>query len=86
MKDTLITIIDSIDTDELIEIVTQDTSKTLTDAVDEVCQYRIPRGIIADSNGYDYPQAGDEETAQAVLNYLRGRIEDAEREEFCEED
>ena len=86
MRQTLIQIIDSIDTDELIEIVTKDTSKTLTDAADEICQYRIPRGIISDSNGYDYPQASDVETAQAVLTYLRGRIEDAEREEFCEED
>lgn len=86
MRQTLIQIIDSIDTDELIEIVTQDTSRTLTDAVDEVCQYRIPRGIIADSNSHYYPQETDEETAQAVLFYLRGRVEDAEREEFCEED
>lgn len=86
MRQTLTKIIDSIDTDEILGMVVRGDCTTLTDAVDEICQYRIPRGIISDSNAYAYPQTSDTETAQAVIAYIRGRIEDAEREEFCEED
>ena len=86
MRQTITQIIDSIDTDEIIGMVVRGDCTTLTDAVDEICQYRIPRGIISDSNAYAYPQTSDTETAQAVIAYIRGRVEDADREEFCEED
>ena len=86
MRQTLEQILDSIDTEEILGMVARGDCTTLTDAVDEICQYRIPRGIISDSNNYSYPQNGDTETAQAVLNYIRGRVEEACREEFCEED
>ena len=85
-KETLLKILDSIDTGEILGMVVRGDCTTLTDAVDEICQYRIPRGIISDSNAYAYPQTSDTETAQAVIAYIRGRIEDAEREEFCDED
>ena len=85
-KETLLKILDSIDTGEILGLVTRGDCTTLTDAVDEICQYRIPRGIISDSNSYAYPQAGDTETAQAVIDYIRGRVEEADRGEFCEED
>ena len=86
MRQTLEQILDSIDTGEILGMVVRGDCTTLTDAVDEICQYRIPRGIISDSNSYAYPQTGDTETAQAVIDYIRGRVEGADREEFCEED
>ena len=86
MRQTLTQIIDSIDTEEILGMVVRGDCTTLTDAVDEICQYRIPRGIISDSNAYAYPQTSDTETAQAVIDYIRGRVEEADRGEFCEED
>lgn len=47
-----------------------------TDAVDEICQYRIPREIVTESNSYAYPQSSDVETAQAVIDRIRWQVQE----------
>ena len=76
MRQTLLKILDSIDTGEILSLVTRGDCTTLTDAVDEICQYQIPRGIVTESNSYAYPQSSDVETAQAVIDRLRWQVQE----------
>lgn len=75
-KETLLKILDSIDTGEILSLVTRGDCTTLTDAVDEICQYRIPREIVTESNSYAYPQSSDVETAQAVIDRIRWQVQE----------
>ena len=79
--ETLLTIVDSIETQEMLDIVRNDDSKTLTDAVDEICQFRIPRKIIDLANSTNFENPTEEEVAQAVLLFIRGKIEEDETPE-----
>ena len=79
--ETLLQIIDSIETPEMLDIVRNDDSKTLTDAVDEICQFRIPRKIIDEANAHPFENPTDEDVAHAVLLFIRGRIEEDETPE-----